>query len=69
LLVRKLVWLALDLLHGKDIGVGSFKPRNHTINAGADGIYVVGGDAHTYKGRSLAVIMWQQITPKEERIG
>jgi hypothetical protein len=48
LLIRKLVRLALDFLHGKYIGVGSLKPRNHSINAGANGIYVVGGDAHEY---------------------
>jgi hypothetical protein len=69
LLVRKLVRFALNFLHGKDIGVGSFKPGNHTIYAGADGVYVVGGDAHTYKVRCLAVIIWHEITPKEERIG
>jgi hypothetical protein len=46
--IRELIWLALDFLHGEDIGVCSLKPRNHTIHASANGIYVMGGNTHLY---------------------
>ena len=43
---RKLLWLALDLLHGQHIDVGSHHPVDHAIYAGSDGVDVVGGDSH-----------------------
>jgi hypothetical protein len=45
-LVWKLLGLALDLLHGKNIGVRALQPINHPTNSGANAVYVVSGYAH-----------------------
>ena len=45
---RKLLWLALDLLHREHVDVFAHEPVDDAGGSGANGVDVPGGNAHVY---------------------